>query len=134
MAAIVSNSLMPVHEANPHVQKLRGRSISSQNVQLAFASAVTVLLVTAGLAYRSSVGLQRRDYAPRQSGSCRLGQVISTGSRTAGLSSDAINGGAAARTRRAASARGATELTDQVISEIVTSSSGRSVRGYERSV
>jgi hypothetical protein len=62
MAAIVSNSLMPVHEANPQVQKLRGRSISSQNVQLAFASAMTVLLVTAGLAYRSSVQSVENDW------------------------------------------------------------------------
>jgi CHASE3 domain sensor protein len=61
MAAIVSNSLMPVHEANPRVQKLRGRSLSSQNVQLAFASAMTVLLVTAGLAYRSSVQAVEND-------------------------------------------------------------------------
>jgi hypothetical protein len=62
VSACLATTAVPLnHAANPPVQKLRTRSISSQNVQLAFAAATAVLFVTAGLAYRSSVQAVEND-------------------------------------------------------------------------
>src|ERR1700685_3842954 len=59
MATVVT----PFHNAaNAPAQKLRTPSTSSREVQLAFASAIAVLLVTAGLSYRSSVQAEESDW------------------------------------------------------------------------